>query len=401
MADITKRMNYFDRQFLRAKDFQDEQEYHIDRRRRHNRLLHKPGVAEGLEVTGEAGANTVTVSAGTAIDIPGREIVLAEERTVPMPKNEKWTKIYIEYSEVESDPSQDPGVEGRMRITESPTFSLVPPDAKSAYGIQLAYIKLKEGKLTTTPEDIREYAGIILRDLTTRSLTLECDNVDIDRWPKLTCSGANQVTLAGDLNVTGTLTGKLGSDMVGTDQIRDKDVTMDKLASPVRSAINAPIVSVDGVKNPGGNIDLIPANTITIDPNDATNRITIGENHSTRTNNPHGTTAAHVKALPLSGGTIGGPLVINEKVVIGKPTNEELETNPIRLHIKARTGMLPLIIEHDEKTEWTPDRLQTIFESLSNRSIIFGGPSGRRLSFLWKDEGGKIWHAELIGEELE
>ncbi|MCK5712331.1 MAG: hypothetical protein KAI25_06425, partial [Hyphomicrobiaceae bacterium] len=66
MEDITKRMNYFDRQFLRANDFQDEQEYHIDRRRRHNRLLHKPGVAKGLEVTGEKNANTVVVSAGTA-----------------------------------------------------------------------------------------------------------------------------------------------------------------------------------------------------------------------------------------------------------------------------------------------------------------------------------------------
>ena len=206
MEDITKRMNYFDRQFLRANDFQDEQEYHIDRRRRHNRLLHKPGVAKGLEVTGEKNANTVVVSAGTAIDIPGREIVLAEERPVPMPMNETGTKIYIEYNEVESDSSQDPGVEGKkMRITERPTFSLVPPDAKPAYGIQLADIKLSEGKLTTKPKDVREYAGILMRDLTTRSLTLECDDehVDIDKWPKLTCSQANQAALAGDLNLDG------------------------------------------------------------------------------------------------------------------------------------------------------------------------------------------------------
>ena len=46
------------------------------------------------------------------------------------------------------------------------------------------------------------------------------------------------------------------------------------------------------MSNPGNNIDLIQANSIIITPNDAANTITIGENHSGLTNNPHNTTAS-------------------------------------------------------------------------------------------------------------
>ena len=51
--DLSKRMNYFDRQFLRAQDFMDEQDHYTDRRWRHNRLLHVSGVAENLIVSGK------------------------------------------------------------------------------------------------------------------------------------------------------------------------------------------------------------------------------------------------------------------------------------------------------------------------------------------------------------
>ncbi len=76
--DVTRRMNFFDRQFLRAQDFADEQDYHLDRRHRHNRLLHNPGIAEGLEVTTPTNPTTVQIDTGTAIDELGREIILLE-----------------------------------------------------------------------------------------------------------------------------------------------------------------------------------------------------------------------------------------------------------------------------------------------------------------------------------
>ncbi|HLL47220.1 MAG TPA: hypothetical protein VK399_10960, partial [Longimicrobiaceae bacterium] len=63
-----KRLKYFNHQFLRVEDFQEEQDYHLRMRRRLNRVLHTWGVAEGLQVSAAAGATAVKVSAGTAID---------------------------------------------------------------------------------------------------------------------------------------------------------------------------------------------------------------------------------------------------------------------------------------------------------------------------------------------
>jgi len=57
------------------------------------------------------------------------------------------------------------------------------------------------------------------------------------------------------------------------------------------------IRSIEGVESPGGNVDLVPANAITIAADDVNNRITIGESHSARTDNPHNTTATQVGAL--------------------------------------------------------------------------------------------------------
>ncbi len=60
------------------------------------------------------------------------------------------------------------------------------------------------------------------------------------------------------------------------------------------------IVSVDGVSNPGGNVDLIPANSITITPDDNANTITIGENHSMKQVDPSSTDSVRDKHLSNS-----------------------------------------------------------------------------------------------------
>ena len=51
MLPPTRRVHYFDHQFLRVEDFTDEQAYHLEMRRAHNRMLHSPGVAHGLALT--------------------------------------------------------------------------------------------------------------------------------------------------------------------------------------------------------------------------------------------------------------------------------------------------------------------------------------------------------------
>ena len=76
MADI-KRLNYFNYQFLVENDFNDEQTYHLDMRRRHNTVLHSWGVADGLGVS-KTGDKEVTISPGIALDNNGREIILLD-----------------------------------------------------------------------------------------------------------------------------------------------------------------------------------------------------------------------------------------------------------------------------------------------------------------------------------
>jgi len=93
---------------------------------------------------------------------------------------------------------------------------------------------------------------------------------------------------------------KITTGAVTTVKLRDGSVTEDKLADNAVDAdkIKPDVVSsVDGVSNDGGDINLVPNNAITITPNDTSNAIAIGETHSSNTSNPHSTTAAQVGAL--------------------------------------------------------------------------------------------------------
>jgi len=135
MADI-KRPNYFNYQFLVDRDFEDEQAYHLQMRRRHNRQMHTPGVADGLTVTIVA-ANQVRISPGTAVDRDGREIVLEDARvhTLVTGGNNVDVFLTISYQDV-SDPADrytQGGIDDFTRITERPriedTSSAPPADS--------------------------------------------------------------------------------------------------------------------------------------------------------------------------------------------------------------------------------------------------------------------------------
>lgn len=122
MADI-KRVNYFTHQFLVEKDFDDEQDYHNDMRRRHNRVNHSWGVAKGLDVT-KTKDKEVAISKGTAIDKDGQEIVLLEPLPVDLTAFGSNTDVYlsISYQEVfdEADHYTSGGIDNYTRTTERP-----------------------------------------------------------------------------------------------------------------------------------------------------------------------------------------------------------------------------------------------------------------------------------------
>jgi len=62
------RIRYYDGEFLRAFDFDDEQVYHLEMRRRLNRYLHLYGIAQGLDLVVSTDSVGVTLPAGLAID---------------------------------------------------------------------------------------------------------------------------------------------------------------------------------------------------------------------------------------------------------------------------------------------------------------------------------------------
>lgn len=78
-ADDILRLNYQERQFLGARDFDDEQAYLIESRRR-NRVSDRTwGILSGLDIQPKSGAGVYLVTAGAALDAYGREILVFED----------------------------------------------------------------------------------------------------------------------------------------------------------------------------------------------------------------------------------------------------------------------------------------------------------------------------------
>ena len=80
-----ERPAFFAGQLLAPDDLDAVYAYHRDVRRLHNRTLHNWGIGVGLNVTGAKGAREVTVSAGYALDCEGRDLLLTEPVTLPVP----------------------------------------------------------------------------------------------------------------------------------------------------------------------------------------------------------------------------------------------------------------------------------------------------------------------------
>ena len=80
-----ERPAFFAGQLLAPEDLEAVYAYHRDVRQLHNRTLHNWGVGVGLNVTGAKGAREVTVSPGYAMDCEGRDLLLTEPFTLPVP----------------------------------------------------------------------------------------------------------------------------------------------------------------------------------------------------------------------------------------------------------------------------------------------------------------------------
>lgn len=205
--DEIKRLHYFDHQFLRERDFSDEQKYHMTMRRLHNERLHTWGIAEGLQLTCPVGGAQAKVRPGVAIDGAGNEIVLAVETETPdlegLGYNPVW--ITIRYGEEETDRDESTGATGNTRVLERPEIEVSKdPPGDASVSLILGRVELdNEGKLTgKVDEGLRRPAGVMGGNLDARSLTLEVPDTVSGEWPVLRAPSASRAELAGSLTVT-------------------------------------------------------------------------------------------------------------------------------------------------------------------------------------------------------
>jgi hypothetical protein len=76
ITDDIKRLYFYEKQFLGARDFTDEQSYHIEMRRRHLIAHHNWGIVAGLGVVQDSNSLIWSVQPGMAVDGYGREILV-------------------------------------------------------------------------------------------------------------------------------------------------------------------------------------------------------------------------------------------------------------------------------------------------------------------------------------
>src|SRR5450830_449813 len=165
------RMRYFAGQFLEAKDFTEEQAYHVERRRRLNRELFGRGVRRGFSVTMRD--QKLHVQAGSAIDKKGSELWLEKDLALnefSLPPSGAYL-LCMHLEDIETNPETyvplkgEKGSQwtGNTRTAETIIFSLIP--AASAAGdkdIILAGVAFRKDGPAIIDESKRHVSTILL-----------------------------------------------------------------------------------------------------------------------------------------------------------------------------------------------------------------------------------------------
>ncbi|MBX3158040.1 MAG: tail fiber domain-containing protein [Deltaproteobacteria bacterium] len=158
----TKRLRYYNNQFLVEQDFVDEQALAIGRLQAHVRSLCVAGVVEGLAVAVDAGK--LKVGAGLAIDASGHLIVLSPgvDAVALGTLDDGRYVFHVTFVEKAADVSQAPhGTDGSRRWEQVPKLAAtkladpVPPGA-----VVLATIDVAGNAVTRVAPDGRAHSGI-------------------------------------------------------------------------------------------------------------------------------------------------------------------------------------------------------------------------------------------------
>lgn len=147
-----KRPNYATGQALTADDLRAEQEFQLESRWQHNRMLHGYGIVVGLEVglqENDNGAAQAIVSPGYALDGWGRELVVAEPLSVYLPRDRHDLTVYLKFVEHDDDAKTIAPDQNAARIVASAQLTFEPssseralaPTQRADYAIPLARLR--------------------------------------------------------------------------------------------------------------------------------------------------------------------------------------------------------------------------------------------------------------------
>jgi hypothetical protein len=153
-ANRLKRPRYFAGKLLTPEDLNGEQEYFLERSRRHNRCLHGYGVVSGLEVACKD--SVVTVTPGMALDGFGNEIIVDRRFELRLERRAPAAYVVARYVEREIDPVPTPGSNGAVvqnsRIEEDFAIAIEPEKENArrghidARGVVLARLLFKRNQ---------------------------------------------------------------------------------------------------------------------------------------------------------------------------------------------------------------------------------------------------------------
>lgn len=132
-----ERLQFFNGQRLFASDLQGVEAFNREMRWLHNKSLHQPGIGNGFAVSGNKGDREVRIDPGYATDGEGREIVLTQSVTEPIPPIASesdgspvlydLTVSYPPDEDLEETETRDGvcGPPGVVRLKEEPVFCWV------------------------------------------------------------------------------------------------------------------------------------------------------------------------------------------------------------------------------------------------------------------------------------
>jgi len=159
-AAYNKRLRPFEGMCLSDIDLQEEQDYHLWKRRLHNVYLHGSGVVHGLkpEIVQTAEGDCIEIGEGYAIDGDGHDIVVAEgARSDVVPDKPGKYMVFLVYKEDEDAASKRQAYNSteRQETRTSEGFQVTFNAKEIQSGVEIGRLRVSDGRKVEGAMDLR------------------------------------------------------------------------------------------------------------------------------------------------------------------------------------------------------------------------------------------------------